>query len=185
MHLSSPIFHDVQLSQKRQDRPKFEESYVSDEGGSFILTRGAVPNTVHGNYSKLPTTADWTSAEIRHRELTKQLEQLEGTIKQKEENIKSKTSSTGNIDSMKMSTLGIKSGSAVWGSAFNWQGVGNKSTVHADFDWPVETLPRHTVENPKYGMLTKINDIPLANTHKNPQARGRGLRAQTASASIR
>ena len=181
MHLGKPIFYD--RPQDSVSRPltqsalyrRSEESMVLSDGAN-VLSRGPLPSSVHADYSKLPTFAKWSDAESRHEALVQELNQLDDAIASKEMEMRRKTleqGASGKTASLQIAALSVKPGSAIVGSAFQWQDAGRTSTVKSDFDWPSADSLREAPKASKYGLLTRTCDIPEANTHINPNAKGR------------
>lgn len=178
MHLGRPIFQPIPDDKTMGvSRSLSQDSLVLDNGGQVLLSRGALPSSVHANYSKLPTMANWADAEARHRELSNELRKLDQSINAKEEEMRRKVeeqgSSTNKASSIQIAALSVKPGSSVVGSAFQWQGIGQKSTVRSDYDWPEESRTRIPLQASKYGLLTRTCDIPGANTNINHNAKGK------------
>eukprot|EP01042_Synura_sphagnicola_P005066 gene5066-6452_t len=65
-----------------------QPSFVNDDGGRYMLSRGPLPSSIPGRYGSHNTAIDWTKTELRHRELKAKLQAIDHEIEKKKEDIK-------------------------------------------------------------------------------------------------
>lgn len=184
--------HDsLQFQQSMTMSAKLRNSLV-DGGDRTLLTRGSLPSSIPAKYDSFPDDQDWNKAEVRYRELEKEMKEIDIEIEEKKREVASNRQLMGGaaIDNLKP-----KPGSHVLGSAFKWksEGTSNGSTYvwHKSKLSPTksangvdDTSGRNSAN--QYGFSTKSCDLPEGNILINPNAlkKFKGTLAPPKSASV-
>ena len=181
----------------QQPPAKTTRDLVARLPGAALVSRGVLPSSIPASYAAYPTTVDWRNAELKHRALQSELDELEDTIREKEAALRNNSSIAGSasgfddsFSSSKMKAtfmdtlqknprlmaaqLAPKAGSGVWGSSFRWKGLQDESTNERVHCWPDSyKFGGYPIQKSEYGPNTKECDVPGGSVYIIKGARGR------------
>ena len=146
-----------------------QPSFVNDDGGRYMLSRGPLPSSIPGRYGSHNTAIDWTKTELRHRELKAKLQAIDHEIEKKKEDIKVKMKNgvsyeLGLNPSYSFPSISTKAGASVSGSGFHWHDTLQRTSSRSDFEWPKPQFQdQHSIK--RWGELTKGCNLPQKSLH--------------------
>ena len=142
-------------------------SYVHDDDGKYMLSRGPLPSSIPGRYSNHTSGIDWRKTEERYRELTNELLEVNEELerKKKEMEMKMKDSVAYNLSlspTYSYPCISTQAGASVSGSGFQWKHTNQRTSIKTDYEWPTPHFVEHHAVN-RWGPLTKGCNLPQKN----------------------